>query len=356
MKKISLTLVGVTVVGTGVALYYYWRQMNQLPGWQAAPAPVLESTLDLQDPSAIQGAREQVLNKIKLAVQQHQSQELAVFSSQTTPNPNTSQGTAGQSTRPPGDRPLSAQAPSIPTPSVPTPIEITLNPSDLNGLLLVALGESVRGDSVLKAASDLSTVIRDGTVETGLIIDPTQLPDEALNSREAIVLKKAVESFPFPSDRALYVGVEGQPQPQEGRLSFGDDIQVKVGSFSLSLRAIADRLGVSEDELVERLSVELKPLAIQTIKVTEQGVLIQGAIAPAKPQSPSSLPAQSPPAQSPNQSPTQSSTQGQSQQPPIQSSVPDFTATPPSSTRLTPATLEPAPTTAQPVQQPNPRQ
>lgn len=121
-----------------------------------------------------------------------------------------------------------------------------------------------------KKAPEVKEVIKaskatyeDGQLEAGVVADLTKLPTEKLNDSQQSLYQRARTAFPSLTDRDIYIGVE-DPSPvlKDGRLEIGPSAKVKIGNFTYSVDAAADKLGMLPDALRAELNKQFRDLGV----------------------------------------------------------------------------------------------
>lgn len=115
--------------------------------------------------------------------------------------------------------------------------------------------------AVVKASK---ATYEDGQLEAGVVADLTKLPTEKLNESQQSLYQRARAAFPSLTDRDVYIGVE-DPAPvlKDGRMELGPSAKVKIGNFTYSVDAAAEKLGMSPDKLRAELNQQFRELGVQ---------------------------------------------------------------------------------------------
>ena len=79
--------------------------------------------------------------------------------------------------------------------------------------------------------------------------------------------------------RKVYIGVEGKPEIQDGKLRFNQNAKIQVGTMSFTIAEVADRLGVSPEKVQDQLNLELKlrGLTIKDIDFQDGNAILRGS-------------------------------------------------------------------------------
>ena len=243
-KKLFFMLL-LLFFGGFALLSYYWRQLTQLPTWYTPSAPSVNLNFELQDQGPAKDAKDALIGRIETEMVQQSAVEYS--------NP-----------------------PENPPENLPEnlPVEVELTAEEFN--TLVAAEPTAR--EILQFAKGFNTTIDDGALESGIVINLTDVSTENLDPQRQEILQQVIQTFPGLENRDVYIGIEGQPKIEDGQLQWDQNTQIKVGDLSLSLEAAAQQLGLSLEGLQQLISLELGSLNISDIELTEQGFLIRGVV------------------------------------------------------------------------------
>lgn len=274
MKKIGLVLL-VLLGGTLSGLYYVWHQATKLPDWyqgNASPSP-----MDIQQRTA------QVQQKIQAQIQQSptandlNSNDLNSSSPKNSSNnaaskPSSSPSIAGSASNQGLDQRSSKD------------VKVQLDQQELNDVLVAKIAEKSQTKALPKSVKSVHTTVEADTLKTGAIVDIKALKDSNLGTQEKTFLNEAAQKFPGLSDRKVYIGIEGKPYVQDGKMQFDDQTRVRVGNLSLSVTELAQRLGVSPEQVKERLQLELQlnQLNINGIELQDGSAILRGSPMPSQ--------------------------------------------------------------------------
>lgn len=113
---------------------------------------------------------------------------------------------------------------------------------------------------VIKASR---ATFEDGELEAGVVADLRKLPTEKMNGEQQSLYERARQAFPSLTERDIYIGVE-DPSPvlKNGRVEIGPSARVKIGNFTYSVDAAAQKLGMSPDQLRRELGAQLRELGV----------------------------------------------------------------------------------------------
>ncbi len=240
IKKLSIGLF-VVAIASGAFFYYYWRQVTKLPEWYVDQAPTHQQTINLQDQAAIQTTKQELVNKIETDIQQQ-------LASQSRDGLSKGQ------------------------------VEVKLNQQELNDLLVTSIAEKPGSSKLLAAAKGINTTIEDGKIESGVVVNTSEIPVETLGTSERTVLQKVLTTFPSLENRDVYIGIEGQPKLENGQLQFDDNTKIKVGNLSLTLAELSQRLGVPQEKIERQLALKLEGFDIRDLELVDNQVVVKGAV------------------------------------------------------------------------------
>ena len=252
VKKIWFMLL-VMFLGGGALLVYYWRQLTRLPTWYAPTSPSATLNFEPPDPGSAKAAKDELISRIETEIVR-----------QSTVEQLNSPGNS------PGNSP--DNSPENP------PVEVELTAEEFN--TWVAAESTAR--EVLQFAKGFNTTINNGALESGMVINLSDIPTENLTPQRQAILDQVIQTFPGLENRDVYIGIEGQPRIEAGQLHWERNTQIKVGDLSLPLEAAAQQLGLPAERLQQLINLELGSLNISDLELTEQGVLVRGVVDSAK--------------------------------------------------------------------------
>jgi len=240
-------------------LAYSWQQATYLPDWyQTEGASPFRS-----------------LSKVAIALE---------------PQSRSQQSSRPESLESPLSLPSSANAAILPA-TLPEPFAVMPNDARVNDPVTLVF-DRAKAEAWLQATvtrhlakSNIAPAILGFQVNLdkdrlrgGAVIRIADLPLDQLNPQEQRLVQQTMELLPALRHRQLYIGVEGQPIVQGGRLRFDEDAQVRLGNLKLPLRDAAARLGVSQSDLERQFSLELpnNQVEVEQVSIEKDRVLIRG--------------------------------------------------------------------------------
>lgn len=156
------------------------------------------------------------------------------------------------------DAPAAAEAPSGKLQW--TPAKDGAKKQELRNFHRRAARKTPEVKEVIKASK---ATFEDGQLEAGVVADLRKLPTEKMNDSQQSLYQRARTAFPSLTERDIYIGVE-DPSPvlKDGRLEIGPSAKVKIGTFTYSVDAAADKLGMTPDALRAELNKQFRDLGV----------------------------------------------------------------------------------------------
>ena len=256
MKKLGL-LILLILGGMGSIAYSVWSQATKLPDWYSENQTNTRSVADIQKSGAA------IEQKIQQKVSAQKSPESAIAAVQS-PSPVVVQ---------PVQR--SPQA----SPKKPkTDAKVALNSQELNDLIVTKITEKRSEKALPTSVKGFHTAVQNDTLKTGAVIDVSELKPSDFGEQGKAFLTQLTETLPA-GNRKIYIGLEGKPEVKNGRLQFGANTRVRVGNLSLSLAELSDRFGIPQEQLQEKLNLELqlRNLNINGIDFRDGNAILQTA-------------------------------------------------------------------------------
>ncbi|MBE9177070.1 hypothetical protein IQ268_00585 [Oculatella sp. LEGE 06141] len=227
MKNIGLVIALIIsggIVGAATAVYYYWSQATRLPAWY--------STQDVVVPTeeTIEAARDRVTQRLTIA----------------------------------SDR---------------AEVDEALDSAEFNELMMTAIADNSSYSPLLAGAKGFNTTIEGDQLRTGAVVNLADISPNQLQPREREFLQRLTDTFPDLVDREIYVGLEGQPTVANDVLMLDDSTTIQIGELKFPLAEVANRLGISEQELRHGITVGLGVggVDISEIEFSGDRALVRGA-------------------------------------------------------------------------------
>ncbi|MCP2727080.1 hypothetical protein [Limnofasciculus baicalensis] len=252
IRKFFLIFFLFTCAG-GISLYYYWLQATKLPAWYSSKSGNQRKQVELVDRSDIIAAKSRLQAKIYGNVAESNK------SSNNSPESVLSVAS---------DNSASAN---------PKNVEIGFSDREFNDMMIVELSERMDKSQDIANLPHVHTTIKEGKIETGTVVNLSELPT---NGKEKAVLEKALTKLPFAKDRDIYVGLSGKPTIENGKLTLGNNPEVKIGNLSFTVAELANKLGVPQEKLAQKLNiaVEMGQLKVNDMEVKDNQVVFKGSV------------------------------------------------------------------------------
>lgn len=234
LKKIGLVAF-LVLLGGGGWLAYTWQQVTHLPDWYTrdlTPGTVPSTLL----PSQVDESAE--IETLAFGLQQKVDRVLS-----TTPT----------------------QSP-----------QVQLTAQEFNQFVVTSLPTQARSSQVMAAVQAMNTEIESGQLKTGIVIDTSAFPLEQLPSEYRAMVKGLLQSFPALQDKEIYVGVEGKPRLQDGKVVLGEDARLVMGNIRFSYADIRDRINLPPDLLDKTVNLQLGQLQIKDLNFQDRSVILKG--------------------------------------------------------------------------------
>ena len=158
-------------------------------------------------------------------------------------------------------------------------VNVILNEIQLNQLVNDAILSQPQATQLLTNAQSLQTTLKGGRIETGALLNLSELPSEILSTELQTALDQLTRAAPMLANRDVYIGIVAYPQVQDGEINLEQDLNLKVGQFKLPLADVAEQLGISTSEIEQRLNrlIAQQGLTLNDIKIVEQQLVITGS-------------------------------------------------------------------------------
>lgn len=252
MKKSGILFLLMTtgvVLGTVSGVYYFWRQLTQLPEWYT------KGQTDPKTYAQIQKSGTEVEKKIEAQIQAN------------PPISNVSSNT-NVVAKPSNDK-ASSKAPAV---------QVALNSEELNDLLVTKITEKAGGKSLPSSVKGFHTAVKENKLKTGAVVDVKELQNSGLGAQQQALLSEIAQKIPM-DDRKVYIGVEGKPEMQNGKLRFDQNAKIQIGNMSFTIAEVAQRLGVPPEKVQEQLNIEMqmRGLDIKDIDFKDGNAILRGA-------------------------------------------------------------------------------
>ncbi|AIE73788.1 MULTISPECIES: hypothetical protein [unclassified Synechocystis] len=216
LKKILIFLVLSAIAGVGVS-YYFWQRATRIPAWFEAE----KSSLPMSVPEDL--------------LQEKIHQEVAQA----------------------GDRQK--------------PIEVTLTEKELGQVLQTKVGNQLsHGQSVPR----IQTRIKEERLEVGTVLDPEMLNNSQLSPDQQRIIDRVLPLLPN-QNQPFYIGIEGNPQVQQGQLLLAENSRIKIGDLSFSVDDVAQRLNIPREKLNGLLQINVNDLDLEDLQIQDGTMRLQ---------------------------------------------------------------------------------
>lgn len=267
MKRFLISAL-IVLFGAGAVLLYYWKQATQLPSWYTEQAREIDP-LPANATEQEQAALNQAPTGITPPAQNAQ-----------TGKPKANQpGSSAQVQQEPANVPIQINEVIQQQTSSNGEVKVKLNPKQVNTLFSSALKRKVETSKLGQAVKGVNTTIQDGRIESGAVVNLAEVPIDQLPSSEQAFLGKLLNTFPELGQRSVYIGMQGKPIAEDGQVRLDDDTRLKVGNLSFTTAELAQRLGISEEQVRQRLQLEIQlgRLNASDVELEGNNVVIRGS-------------------------------------------------------------------------------
>lgn len=158
-------------------------------------------------------------------------------------------------------------------------VSLTLNEDRLNQLVNDAILSQPQATQLLANAQSLQTTLNGDLIETGTVLNLSELPSESLSTEFQTALAQLTQAAPMLANRDIYIGIVARPQVQDGEINLEQDLSLKVGQFTLPLADVATQLGFSTSEIEQRLNslIAQQGMILDNIKILDHQLVITGS-------------------------------------------------------------------------------
>lgn len=156
------------------------------------------------------------------------------------------------------------------------PGDVVISSGELNQIVTDAIASEPYAP-LLNAAKGVNTSIEKGRIESGLVMNLSELPLASLPVEGQQAVEQLTQKFPMLANRDVYIGLEGRPEVVDGALSL-DDTHLKIGQMKLPIGSIANQLGISQAEIEGQLGALLQQqgIAPEAVQVVDGQLVIKG--------------------------------------------------------------------------------
>ncbi len=157
------------------------------------------------------------------------------------------------------------------------PDDVVISEDELNQMVAEAIASHPHSAPVLDIAEGVTTVIDGDRIESGVRVNLSDIPLDSLPAEGQQAVEKITQTFPFLTDRKVYVGIEGRPSVVDGQISLANT-NVRLGQLKLPIANIASQYGFSQTDIEQQLSalLEQQGLTPDDIRVVDGQLVISG--------------------------------------------------------------------------------
>ncbi len=157
------------------------------------------------------------------------------------------------------------------------PGDTVISSGELDQMVTDALASQPYTAPLLEISKGVNTSIKKGRIESGLVMNLSEIPLDALPAEGQQAIEQLSQKFPILANRDVYIGLEGRPEMVDGALSL-DDTHLKIGQMKLPIGSIASQLGLSQAEIEGQLGALLQQQGItpEAVQVVDGQLVIKG--------------------------------------------------------------------------------
>ncbi|MEM7793401.1 MAG: hypothetical protein AAF579_02990 [Cyanobacteria bacterium P01_C01_bin.118] len=157
-------------------------------------------------------------------------------------------------------------------------ISVTLNELQLNQLVHDAILSQPQAAQLFVNAKSLETKLANNLLETGAVLNLSELPRDNLSEEIQTVLDQLASAAPMLAARDIYIGIVARPQVLDGQVTLVQDLSLKLGQFTLPMDDVAVQMGISIETVEHRLNaiINQQGLLLETIEVLDNQLVITG--------------------------------------------------------------------------------
>ncbi|MEL6602171.1 MAG: hypothetical protein AAFP20_02965 [Cyanobacteria bacterium J06614_10] len=159
----------------------------------------------------------------------------------------------------------------------PSSSDVVISAGELNQMVTEAIATQPYLAPALGNAKEVKTTIADGRIESGMVMNLSEIPLESLPAEGQQAIEQINQTFPFLANREVYLGIEGSPQIEDGAFSLSDTY-VRFGQLKLPVASVASQLGISQTDIEQQITGVLSQqgLTPEDIQVTDGQLVITG--------------------------------------------------------------------------------
>ncbi|MEO1392817.1 MAG: hypothetical protein AAFV90_07890 [Cyanobacteria bacterium J06634_5] len=156
--------------------------------------------------------------------------------------------------------------------------DVVISEGELTQMVTAAITAQPQMAPILEATQGVSTQIKDGRVESGIVMNLSTLPTEALPIEGQEAVEQLRSTFPFLTNRDVYLGIEGSPTIVDGGFSL-NDTNIKLGQLKLPVANVASQIGISQSDIEKQIALllEQQGLTPEDVQIVDGQIVIRGA-------------------------------------------------------------------------------
>ena len=157
-------------------------------------------------------------------------------------------------------------------------VRLTLDESQLNQLVSGAILSQPLAAQIFANAQPLQATLNGDSIEAGAVLNLSELPREGLPIDLQTGLDQLTNAAPMLANRDIYMGIVARPSVQDGKVSLDQDLSVRLGQFTLPMADVAEQMGLSTNEIEQRLNaiVMQQGLILENIEIADGLLIITG--------------------------------------------------------------------------------
>lgn len=154
---------------------------------------------------------------------------------------------------------------------------LVLDESELNQLVSEALLSQEHTAKVLAHARSFSTKLESDRIETGAVVNLSEIPLDGLPTDIKTGLTQLLTTVPMLGNRDIYLGIIASPEIQDDQISL-QDLNIKLGQFTLPMTDVSEHLGISQSDIEQRLNAAIRKRGInlENIQIMDQTLVLTG--------------------------------------------------------------------------------
>lgn len=155
-------------------------------------------------------------------------------------------------------------------------VAITLSEAEVNQLIVDGLAQVPEAQPIMQSAQAVTTTIEGNRIRSGVTINAADLPTENLPPQA----QQALSMMTLLGNQSVYVGFEGSPRVDNGRLVLDDSSRIQVGRMNLTLNDVSRLTGLDPAQINDTLNVRLPQTGVMLdgLEVSEGAAILRGVV------------------------------------------------------------------------------